>query len=59
MTMNNIKGYNTIAKNKKVSELFLGTLEVYWDFAKIGYIAVCTEALPLTFMEKWSAVLRT
>lgn len=52
MTMNNIKGYNTIAKNKKVSELFLGTLEVYWDFAKIGYIAVCTEALPLTFMEK-------
>lgn len=50
--MNNIQAYNTIAKNKKVSELFLGTLEVNWDFAKIGYTAVCTEALPLTFIEK-------
>lgn len=50
--MNNIQTYNTIAKSKKVSELFLGTIDVNWDFAKIGYSAVCTEALPLTFMEK-------
>lgn len=50
--MNNIQAYNTIAKSKKVSELFLGTIDVNWDFAKIGYTAVCTEALPLTFMEK-------
>lgn len=50
--MNNIQAYNTIAKSKKVSELFLGTLDINWNFAKIGYTAVCTEALPLTFMEK-------
>lgn len=50
--MNNIQAYNKIAKNKKVSELFLGTLDIDWDFAKIGYTAVCTEAIPLTFMEK-------
>lgn len=50
--MNNIQAYNTIAKSKKISELFLGTIDVNWDFAKIGYTAVCTEALPLTFMEK-------
>jgi rRNA-processing protein FCF1/molybdopterin converting factor small subunit len=50
--MNNIKGFKAIAKSKKVSELFLGTLEISWDFAKIGYTAVCTEALPLTFAEK-------
>ena len=50
--MNNIQAYNTIAKSKKVSELFLGTLDINWDFAKIGYTAVCTEALPLTFIEK-------
>lgn len=50
--MNNIQAYNTIVKSKKVSELFLGTIDINWDFAKIGYTAVCTEALPLTFMEK-------
>ncbi len=50
--MNNIKGYNKFSKNKKVSELFLGTLNVNWEFAKIGYTATCTEALPLTFLEK-------
>ena len=50
--MYNINSYNIIAKNKKVSELFLGTLDIKWNFAKIGYTAVCTEALPLTFMEK-------
>lgn len=50
--MNNIQAYNTIAKSKKVSELFLGTLKINWDFAKIGYSAICTESLPLTFMEK-------
>lgn len=50
--MNNIQAYNTIAKSKKVCELFLGTIDVNWDFAKIGYTAVCTESLPLTFMEK-------
>ena len=33
--MNNIQAYNTIAKSKKVSELFLGTLDINWDFAKI------------------------
>lgn len=26
--MNNISAYNTVCKNKKVSELFLGTIEV-------------------------------
>ena len=50
--MNNIKGYNIIAKDKKVSDLFLGTLDINWKFAKIGYNAICTEALPLTFLEK-------
>ena len=35
--MNNIKGYNIIAKDKKVSDLFLGTLDINWKFAKIGY----------------------
>ena len=50
--MDNIKNYNTILKDKKVSELFLGTLAVNWEFAKIGYKAICTEALPLTFLEK-------
>lgn len=51
MTLNNIQAYNKIAKNKMVSELFLGTLEIDWDFAKIRYTAMCTEALPLTFLE--------
>ena len=50
--MNNIQAYNAIAKSKKVSELFLGTFDINWDFAKIGYTAVCTEALPLTVMER-------
>ena len=50
--MNNIKGYNIIAKDKKVSDLFLGILDINWKFAKIGYNAICTEALPLTFLEK-------
>lgn len=50
--MNNIQGYNKVAKDKKVSELFLGTLDVNWEFAKIGYSATCTVALPLTFLEK-------
>ena len=50
--MKNIQAYNAIAKSKKVSELFLGTFDINWDFAKIGYIAVCTEALPLTVMER-------
>ena len=50
--MNNIQGYNKVAKAKKVSDLFLGTLYVNWEFAKIGYSATCTEALPLTFLEK-------
>lgn len=50
--MNNIKGYNKFSKDKKVSELFLGALNVNWEFAKIGYTATCTEALPLTFLEK-------
>ena len=50
--MNDIKGYNKFSKSKKVSELYLGTLDVNWEFAKIGYTAICTEALPLTFLEK-------
>lgn len=57
--MNNIKGYNIIAKDKKVSDLFLGILDINWKFAKIGYNAICTEALPLTFLERWSAELWT
>lgn len=50
--MNNMQAYNAIAKSKKVSELFLGTFDINWDFAKIRYTAVCTEALPLTVMER-------
>lgn len=50
--MNNIQAYNKIAKSKKVSELFLGTLRINWNFAKIGYTATCTESLPMTLMEK-------
>lgn len=50
--MNNIKEYNIFAKEKKVSELFLGTLDVNWEYALINYTATCTEALPLTFLEK-------
>ena len=50
--MNNIKEYNIVSKDKKVSELFLGTLDVNWEFALINYTATCTEALPLTFLEK-------
>ena len=50
--MNNIKAFNVVAENKKVSELFLGTLEVDWKCAKINYTATCTEALPLTFLER-------
>ena len=50
--MNTRQAYNAIAKSKKVSELFLGTFDINWDFAKIGYTAVCTEALPLTVMER-------
>lgn len=30
----------------------MGTFDINWDFAKIGYTAVCTEALPLTVMER-------
>lgn len=55
--MNNMQAYNAIAKSKKVSELFLGTFDINWDFAKIRYTAVCTEALPLTVWKEWSAVL--
>jgi len=50
--MNNISAYNTVCKNKKVSELFLGTIEVKWKFLKVNYVATCTEAVPLTFLEK-------
>ena len=50
--MNNISAYNTICRNKKVSELFLGTIEVDWKFLKVNYVATCTEAVPLTFLEK-------
>lgn len=50
--MNNISAYNTVCKNKKVSELFLGTIEVNWEFLKVNYVATCTEAVPLTFLEK-------
>lgn len=48
----NIIAYNKLGKSKKVTEVFLGTLKVNWDFLKVNYKANCTEALPLNFLEK-------
>jgi hypothetical protein len=48
----NIRGFQQVVNEKKVSELYLGTLDINWKFLKVGYNAICTEALPLTFFEK-------
>lgn len=43
---------NLLRDEKKQSELFIGSTQYYWDYMLIPYTADCTEALPLTLMDK-------
>ena len=43
---------NLLQNEKKQSELFIGSTQYDWDYMVIRYTADCTEALPLTLMDK-------
>lgn len=46
------KIYQEIANKKKISEIFLGTVEIPWKFARGLFSADCTEAISLNLFEK-------
>ncbi|MBR1436485.1 MAG: hypothetical protein IJ584_15405 [Bacteroidales bacterium] len=52
MDKNSIQICNLLRSEKKHSELYLGCTTYYWDYSIVGYTADCTEALPLTLMDK-------
>lgn len=52
MDKTSIHIYNLLREAKKQSELFIGSAQYYWDYMVIPYTADCTEALPLTLMDK-------
>lgn len=43
---------NLLRDEKKQGELFIGCTQYDWDYMVIPYTADCTEALPLTLMDK-------
>lgn len=44
--------YKSIKQNIRFTELFLGSVQVSWPFAKITYKADCTEAIPFSPFDK-------
>ena len=52
MDKNSIQICNLLRSEKKRSELYLGCTTYYWEYSVVGYTADCTEALPLTLMDK-------
>ena len=44
--------YTLLGKEKKLSELYLGHLSYTWEYMTAEYAADCTEALPLTLLDK-------
>ena len=43
---------NLLRSEKKQNELYIGCTEYSWEYSVLNYTADCTEALPLTLMDK-------
>lgn len=52
MDSTSIKICNLLRDVKKQSELYIGHTQYNWDYMVISYSADCTEALPLSLMDK-------
>lgn len=52
MDKTSIQICNLLREEKKQCELYLGYTQYYWEYMVIPYTADCTEALPLTLMDK-------
>ncbi len=52
MDNTNIQICNLLRSEKKQNELYIGCTEYAWEYSVLNYTADCTEALPLTLMDK-------
>ena len=52
MNSNSIHVCNLLRKEKHQSELYLGNISYTWEYLISSYTADCTEALPLTLLDK-------
>ena len=52
MDNNSIQICNLLRSVKKQSELYIGCVPYKWDYMAVHYTADCTEALPLTLLDK-------
>jgi len=44
--------FNKVSADMKMSEVFLGEVNVPWTYSIVSYTADCTEAMPLTLFDK-------
>lgn len=52
MDNNSIQICNLLRSGKKQSELYIGCVPFSWDYMTVNYTADCTEALPLTLLDR-------
>lgn len=52
MNTYSLNTYKSIAEGMKLSEVYLGTAAIQWNYAIVGYKATCTEGLDLSLFDK-------
>lgn len=52
MDNNSLHIFDLLRSKKTPGELFLGCFNYTWEYMKVSYTADCTEALPLTLLDK-------
>ena len=52
MDNDSIQICNLLRSGKKQSELYIGCVPYFWEYMAVNYTADCTEALPLTLLDK-------